>query len=222
MSKRGKRILFAGVLLALGLCVAWFSRGEPKYRGRTLAQWFLAARADGADATVLIEFNTAVRVIGTNDLPGLVRHISFDENCCLPQRIINILPGSVTPRRLLKYLLDQKWSQHAEANDAGEVFRVLGADGAPAIPELAKIAIYGPPAPAYRAVDCLGQIGEPAIPALIMVATNPQPRSIRAYGWLAGHTNSPAAMRIVAQCSCNPNFMVLVRAHTAEFLRNTP
>jgi len=223
MLKRRKSVVLAGVLLTVGIFWIWFARSEPKYHGHTLGQWFAVARADGAEAATLDEFHTAVYVLGTNNFPGLVRRISFDANRCLPQRIFNILPGSITPRRLLEYLLDKKWNEDAQATDAMEVFRMLGPQGAPAIPGLTKIAMYGPHAPAHRAVDCLGYIGEDAIPALIMVATNPQPQNFRAFGWLVAFTNSPEAMRIVTQHSRDPNFEVLVGTPPPDgVITNTP
>jgi hypothetical protein len=132
--------------------------------------------------------------------------------------LIDILPESVTPRRVLEYLYEQKCNRDIEATDVIIVFQALGSQGAPAIPELTKMATSRAHAPAYRAVDCLGLIGEQAIPALIMVATNPQPQNFRAFGWLAAFTNSPQAMRIVAQNARDPRFDVLVGAA----ITNTP
>jgi hypothetical protein len=201
MSKRRKIILTAMVLLALGLSWAWFQKREPKYQDRTLTQWLAAAPDKYGRKPSADEINAALRVLGTNNFSKFIRRLSFDPNHCLTQKVINILPGSVTPRRLLEFLFDKKWNENAQATDAMEVFRVLGSEGAPAIPELTKIAIHGAHAPAHRAVDCLGYIGKDAIPALIMIATNSQPQSFRAFGWLEAHTNSPEAMQIVAQYS---------------------
>lgn len=196
------------------------ARTEPKYYGRTLTQWFEAARADGADATVVAERNTAVYVLGTNSLQRITRHVSFDVKQCFPQKVINVLPGTITPRWLLEHLLDRKRKLNAEATDSMEVFRILGSQGAPAIPELTEIALHGPFAPAGRAVDCLGYIGEAAIPALIMVTTNSQPQSIPAFGWLADFTNSPEAQQIAMQFSQDPNFRILSGAYMRIYLTN--
>ncbi len=176
MSKRRKRVLFAGLLLTLGVFYIWFAPNEPKYQGRTLGQWFAASRLERAARPTEDDYRDALPALGTNDFHRLVRHISFDANRCLPQKVFNILPGSITPQRLLEYLLDKKWNEDAQATDAMEVFQVLGPQGAPAIPGLTKIAMYGPLTPAIRAVDCLGHIGQAAIPSLIMVATNSQPQ----------------------------------------------
>lgn len=220
MPTRRKRILFATAMLALGLAVLFYTRREPKYHGRTLTQWFEAARADGADATVMNEWNTAVYVLGTNDLQRLARRVSFDVNRCFPRKVLTLLPDTITPRRLSEHLFDRMRKLETHANNAMAVFRVLGSHGAPAIPELTEIALHGPIAPAHRAVDCLGYIGEPAIPALIMVTTNPQPQNFRAFGWLSVFTNSPEARQIVIQFSQDPNFEVLARAHVGIYLTN--
>ena len=215
MSKPWRAILLIGATAIVGTCSVWFACREPNYNGRTLGEWFSAVRASDADATTLNEFHIAVLVLGTNHMPELVRCISFDANTCIPEKLVKILPGSITPRRVLEYLLDKKWSAYARATDASTVFRMLGPHGAPAIPELTRIALYGPYGPAHRAVDCLGYIGAEAIPALIMVATNPPPQSFRAFGWLVAFTNSPEAIKIVAKNSHDPRFEALV-GHTPE------
>ncbi len=200
MFTRRNRILLVGTLLTIGVCWAWPRQEEPKYHGRTLAQWFAAHRLeDRAARPSEDEYCAALRALGTNNLPWLFRRMSFDPNHCTAQRLISILPESVTPFRVLEYLYDRKRKRDMEATDVILLFRALGSQGAPAIPGLTKMATSRAEAPAYRAVDCLGLIGEEAVPALIMVATNPQPQSSRAFDWLATFTNSPQAMRIVAQ-----------------------
>jgi hypothetical protein len=221
MSKRRKRIVLVGILLTIGVCWAWFRQNEPTYRGRTLAQWFAASRLERAARPSEDEYRDALRALGTNDLPGLVRRISFDANRCFAQKLFNVLPGSVTPQPLLECLLDRKWNEDARATDAMEVFQALGSKGAPAIPQLTKIAMRGAHTPAHRAVDCLGYIGEDAIPALIMVATNTQPQAFRAFGWLVAYTNSPQATRVVAQYAHDPRFEVLLGPSPAAVITNT-
>lgn len=205
----------------MGVCWAWFRNNEPKYHGRTLAQWFAVSRLERATRPSEAEYREALRALGTSDLPGLARHISFDANRCFAQKLFDILPGSATPRPVLEYLLDKKWNQDARATDAMEVFQALGSQGAPAIPQLTQIAMSRSSGPAVRAVDCLGYIGADAIPSLIMVATNPQPQNFRAFGWLVAFTNSPQAMQIVAQYARDPRFSVLVGAPPAPATTNT-
>lgn len=211
-----------GVLLALGLSWAWFQQSEPKYEGRTLTQWFAASQAERADRPSADEYHSALRALGTNDFPALIRRISFDPDHCFAKRLIDTLPGIVTPRGLEEYLLDRKWQEDAQATYAVEVFQALGPQGAPAIQELAKIAMHGAVAPAHRAVDCLGYIGGDALPALIMVATNTQPQSFRAFGWLLAYTNSPQAMQIVAQHPEDPRVGVLGAHATLTTSTNSP
>jgi hypothetical protein len=199
-------MLTAAMLLILGGCAIWFWPREPKYHGRTLAEWFEAARADGADAATIQEFNAAVLVISTNNFPRLISLISTDANNCYSQRIFDSLPGTMTPRWLSEYLLDNKWKFAAETRDAAEVFKIIGERGSPAIPELTKIAMNGGYTPAMRAVDSLGYIGQEAVPALIMIATNPQPQAARAMGWLICFTNSEKAMRLYSEQAANPDF----------------
>jgi hypothetical protein len=223
MFTRRKRILLVGTLLTIGVCWAWFREDAPKYHGRTLTQWFAASRLEERSPRPSEnEYRDALRALGTNDLPGVVRRISFDPNHCTAQRLIRILPESATPRRVQEYLYDQKCRLDIEATVAIEVFQALGPQGAPAIPELTKVAISGAQAPAYRAVDCLGLIGEQAVPALIMVATNPQPQNFRAFRWLVAFTNSPEAMRIVAQNARDPRFEDLVGVARTAAVTATP
>lgn len=71
------------------------------------------------------------------------------------------------PRWILAPFLDDP------ADEAAIYFRMLGADGSPAIPELEALAAdpRGGKS-AGRAVDALGEIGVEALPALARVATN--------------------------------------------------
>jgi hypothetical protein len=197
MTTRRKRILIVSVVAVLGVC--WVCRHHhqgPKFHGRTLEQWLAG---HGPYQALTAEDKEAIRALGTNSLPELARRVSCDTDLCWQQRLLDNLPTRVTHGRLQRFLDNQRREREQEAIDATEAFQILGSQAAPAIPQLIRAATSGPTFQASRAVDCLACIGQEALPALIMVATNSHFAGRDAVSYLAAFTNSPEAMRIVAE-----------------------
>jgi len=71
MRKRGIHLIFV-VLVAGGVLVAVFAgrEREPEYGGKRLSEWVTTRNTDA-------ERDQAIRAIGTNALPCLVKWISF-------------------------------------------------------------------------------------------------------------------------------------------------
>src|ERR1051325_7061051 len=119
MRVRGKHLLILAVLVAPAMTMPLARRDrEPSYNGHTLSEWLHAARpgyinppAPPADATA------AVRQIGTNALPTLLKWASYDPTR-LQSKLRNIMSGSDHPV------------------DAEDGFRLLGPVAGPAIPGL--------------------------------------------------------------------------------------
>ncbi len=171
-----------GVILGIALGpVIWLSLRphEPVYDRRTLSQWL--TEYDGYDANGVprvhqgpdkdvrvLQADEAVRQIGTNAIPTLLRLISTHETLgdqalawFARQRIVKVRhKGSYE-------LIDEALSG----------FDALGSNGGPAVPAL--ITIYHRTSPkAYTrqaVIESLGDIGPPAsnaIPLLLSLATN--------------------------------------------------
>jgi len=89
--RRGRRALLivAGcVLLACAVWVVWPGQKEPEYQGKKLSEWlYLYVVTHGADEGAA----AAVREIGTNGLPWLMRGISIEPGKW--RQVVAKLPG---------------------------------------------------------------------------------------------------------------------------------
>jgi len=136
---KGRRLL----LILLG-CVAsitlamllWPTEREPEYNGVPLTKW-LERYNDGNNA----EATAAIRRIGTNALPFLLRWIQYES----PGWRISLdhlhtrLPSSVQKARVVKWLFKDKAEYRADL--AVEGFSALRSAGKPASDELLRLAL---------------------------------------------------------------------------------
>jgi hypothetical protein len=165
-------LLFAAVL---ALLLWWFwsaSEREPTYEGRTLSQWLFLYTKPGTSEEV--EAVSAVRSIGTNSLPFLVKWVAYPPPAWRQKlaRKVTILPTWLMKPRA-QQLEIMKGSKELWAAIAATAFRDLGEQAASAVPELSKLlATYDPGRPPQAALDALLYIGNPGLPALAMVITN--------------------------------------------------
>ncbi len=156
MRVRGKYLVIVAVLVGAALTTALVRRDrEPSYNGHSLSEWLHAARpgyinppAPPAEATA------AVRRIGTNALPTLLKWASYDPTR-LQSKLRPIVSGSDHPA------------------DAEDGFRILGPVARPAIPGLTRLAIKSSSDErVMRCARCLASIGPDAVPALAEVISN--------------------------------------------------
>jgi hypothetical protein len=131
------------VLLLLG-CVAVVSfaifirprEHEPEYNGVPLSEWVAHYHIDGYDSQTF----EAIRHIGTNALPYLVRWIQYEKPRW--KTALNLLgeklPSSIQRLPLSRWLVHDKAERRAEL--ATEAFRVLGPKARPARDELLRLA----------------------------------------------------------------------------------
>jgi hypothetical protein len=172
--RKGRRVLLiVGGLAAACLLVVVLSPSEkePEYHGKKLSKWVLALddprpsdeAADPAGAS------EAIRALGTNAIPLLVKWIAYDPSD-YRVNFSKLLAG-------LRFDPRQRSLRRLEGRTANSVtaFRCLGSVGVPAIPQLYFIMINGPSISATtRARDSLAFIGEPAVPFLLTALTNNQ------------------------------------------------
>jgi hypothetical protein len=137
--------MFVAILLCVMVVAMLASiarNSEPRYDGKLLSEWLTIynehAKTKDADHQ---KAERAVRAIGTRAIPFLVRWISQSplpsENKRWLYQTMQRLPRYLVPKRLLTgafYLPDKRISL------AGTGFKILGPVGAPAIPELSRLA----------------------------------------------------------------------------------
>jgi hypothetical protein len=72
-------ILVVCVLVGIGVYAFWPQEKEPEYNGKKLGEWLTLCRDyRGGDYSQLQSAQGAVRKIGTNGLPWLVKWMSYD------------------------------------------------------------------------------------------------------------------------------------------------
>jgi hypothetical protein len=167
--RRVAALAFLMVLVALAVL---FFRREPTYRGKTLTRWaeqFGSNNWREGGSGPAGEARTAIRAIGSNGIPFLVRLVGTEESWT---------------KRKLRTLLPLAWHDKLRLKDESGTARRIGAHGlaalgtnAPgAVPELIKIASTHPDEDgrdiAVLALRTLRHAAEPAIPFLIQCLTN--------------------------------------------------
>lgn len=120
-------------LLALVVWAVWPRETEPEYQGRKLSEWLYlhtVVTAPGSEAAA-----DAVRQIGTNGLPWMLRHISFEPGQW--RQIVAKLPKPLDRAATWK---DGTWGRACALRG----FQILGPLARPAVPQLTDWANNAP------------------------------------------------------------------------------
>jgi hypothetical protein len=130
-------VIFSCILAVILGAVLWpRQRGpEPEYNGISLSTWL--ERAPGNDA----EFTKAIKHMGTNALPVLVRSVDYQISgwkLRLRFKIAPKLPAVVVGSRPVRWLLDDQALRRADS--AVHAFGILGSRATPALNDLRRIA----------------------------------------------------------------------------------
>jgi hypothetical protein len=153
--------VLVGVLVAVVVALlVWPGEREPEYQGKKLSEWIKDANQIWDPEGKRAE---AVRQIGTNALPFLVRSIDCGEKPQLNK--LETAIGRMTTkhrigRRAWDAWTDFKWRRIARSNEAAWAFGALGPQGRAAIPELVRLAGSTNEAISIRALNALRGIGE--------------------------------------------------------------
>lgn len=169
MSKRRIWIVAAvGVALGVWLFLVFRREPEPSYGGKTLSKWLEVYAYESADDENNGSAAKAIRTMGTNVVPYLVRWLSYDysrnksRNGSWSWR--RKLPNGVPPSLRLWIMEDP---HETKAQLAGFGFSVLGERANSAIPELtAVMSDLTATNRSLRAAMALTAIGKEAIPCL--------------------------------------------------------
>src|SRR5215472_10973672 len=111
-------LILACLSVLITIALIWRHYAEPTYEGRTLSKWL----ASGASQSSLELSNSqhAIRQIGTNAIPCLLRWMSFEPSP-LRYKILGLssrLPGTL-PQKVYPYLSgDPKTSSHKPHSSA--------------------------------------------------------------------------------------------------------
>jgi HEAT repeat protein len=159
--KRRRIILAVVALLALGVVAAlvWPREREPEYQGKKLSEWLWTPEMGGMEAPA-----EAVRAIGTNALPWLVRWIAYEPtswNGRVKEFLMKLPIGSL--RRKL-------WEREGLVYQALWGFEILGSRASPAVPDLVRLT--NDPRKEQRcsvAMGALGYVGQEGFSPLLEV-----------------------------------------------------
>ena len=153
-------LVAALILLLLG------REREPRFQGKTLSVWLL--RRDPHLRTLTIDQDEAIRSMGTNVLPFLLKWMQYESP---PWRAR--LARSV-PRVFAGFSFLFRDSQEERAELSQKCLCKLGPDVSPAIPELVKMMKQTNGLAPVRALLVVDSTGLAGIPVLLDVLTNRQ------------------------------------------------
>src|SRR5262249_41114687 len=130
-------LLLAIALLVVGVGVAFIPSREPSYHGKKLSEWViqLAPSARGGLWDSNVEAEAAIRQIGSNAVPFLLKWVRFERPLSwveLHRKVDQLLES-----------LNSTWklndSRYWLASGASKALSVLGPEAAGAIPDLASL-----------------------------------------------------------------------------------
>jgi hypothetical protein len=167
-------ILAACILAALGVVAFWPGPKEPEYDGKKLSEWLKIYADNGAGSSFsqlrASEYaREAVRKIGTNGLPWLVKWISYDipkwKSALLYSKYYRWLPTPIANSMARRIL---------QAQRAQVAFDILGPAATPAFPDLVRVTERWPRDSSISALGAIaGCDAQPdSLAALICMATN--------------------------------------------------
>jgi hypothetical protein len=183
--------VLAAIPLLLLAALILGQTSQPIYQGDTLAEWL-----DDYEAYPTHDRSyQAIRAIGTNALPSLLRwtaHEPSDLSCQLNEWVSN-LPPTISEARLVRHLaiLDRR------PGFVPRGFELLGYDALRAVPELDRL-MHAPDAPrdGYQAATALAWIGPAGLRPLMAAAGDPKAgcrvSAITALGYMVRTDARPA------------------------------
>ncbi len=201
MNPRSRNIIAFLVVVAI-VFTAWLvlrSR-EPQYEGKKLSEWLDQYRHDDFESGPDSETATAIRSIGTNAIPLLLKYLSVKDSA-LRKQIVQF----AEKQEVFKLNIPSANAYH-EAAIGG--FHALGVLGKPAVPSLVTLMNDTNSGPS--AMRCLCCIGEDAVGVLIqgLSSTNSEVRAACASGLGEVGTNRPAALPALIALLSDPDSQV--------------
>jgi hypothetical protein len=166
------RIVLTGAVV-VGAAVLLWPRGErePVYQGKKLSEWIKRPNPVWEGGAERTERDKAIRAIGTNALPFLLRWINFDSpfDTRMEKVVEKLYRRRVVPGAWLAY-----WDKKERRADYSvAAFAILGSQASPAIPELVQL-VSGTNAYVARLAEyALENIGTNAVASLLRLKNGP-------------------------------------------------
>jgi hypothetical protein len=134
-------IISASIAAVILGFLLWPSEREPEYNGVTLSKWLQRYNDDGNNP----EAAEAIRHIGTNALPFLLRWIRYETPGWRKslEHLHTRLPSSIQKTRVVHWLFADNAEHRAELSV--EAFSALKLAGKPASDELLRLALANDP-----------------------------------------------------------------------------
>lgn len=216
-----RRIAFALGLLSAFAFVLWvtFHSREPEYQGKKLGEWLRQIEAaQDIESREWQEATHAVRQIGTNALPHLVRGLQASD----PRWKIEALDWA-------GQMLSKDLSDHLARRDRDRAlltFHVLGPMARPAVPDVAALITNANPDFADAAFAALTQIGiAECVPPLVLALTNGsailRPAAVVSLGLLRGAAGDAVPALVAALQDVNVNLRIEA-ARALGLIRQNP
>ena len=133
--------LFASIII---ICVVAFTNSpkEPTWQGKTLSEWMFSHVNKGPGGMFDMEGESAIREIGTNGLPTLMRMLQSDQG-----EVLTIVETELHGH--------EPWEKPDLARHA---IRLLGSNAYPLIPELISMTSNSNWRSRYRGLRCLSDL----------------------------------------------------------------
>jgi HEAT repeat protein len=196
---KGRILLVTLVLVALGLAFWLAPSREPSYQGRRLSAWLYDLGMESGDPNAI----AAIRTIGTNAVPYLVRALSYKPSIVRYEsfKVANLVFYEALHLRKTPFV-DPAWRW---CEGASHGFLTLGEAASNAVAPLGKL--LGEPEVGWRASSALAAIGVPSVPVLTAALTNGSATARMSALWGLSFigTNGRPAQPIVLSCLSDTN-----------------
>jgi HEAT repeat protein len=204
----------------------WASREkEPRYKGKSLSQWaeiYLKTEKPGVDHP---EAAAALRAIGTNGVPTVLRWLSVKSSAVIRRQNLEIaIKKWPKPfKRISAAFMVSSDTLLDQRQRAGLVLRGLGPEAEQlAIPVLTRVLQEWKEGEAISALDALAQLEDSGFPVILatfsdpLFATNLCNFPLTVKGMPSLGTNGPRAVPLLIECLTNEEY--IIRATAAECL----
>jgi len=167
-ARRRRVVIILAVCVSLGISVVafWPEDKEPEYNGRKLTEWLIFRGTAKSEDQVRVA-EDAVRHIGTNGLPCLIKWMSYQppawKQKMLHWQIFNVVPAPFG-YRFFRQEIQSLWVLDG--------FMILAPTTSEVIPELTRVVDRWPNSCWERALVTMGRLGTNGFVALYEIATN--------------------------------------------------
>ncbi len=173
LSRQALTVLFF-VALATTIGTLCAQSAEPRYQGRSLSKWLSTYRDAGADTPEEKRASEAVRAIGTNAIPQLLRMLtSRDYQMQMDANNGFTILGPIAAPAVPALSALLKGTNELSMFTAAQSLGGIGAPALPALLEALTNRHFKVATEAYLAIGALGTNAKPAIPILLRDLQHP-------------------------------------------------